>query len=642
MPCHVFSVPHLAVAIPIAVLGISNAVADGILGDIDNSGTVNGADLTQLLSEWGQGSGSVANLDGNHIVNGLDLAILLGNFGLTDPSIGSIQTLVSGTGFSGVTDQPEHEGSSTSPGYGAKAIERWTELPYITRDSDFYVTVSAYHMTDINRVEFILDGGEPITCADVQQHPETGYAEYIVAVDVSELAIGLHEIRAIAYPNHGEPRVLQGDPPETDLHTINNGQESFWFTYHPSPTTAYVGPGGQFGTIDEAVDSLGADLHAGRIYLSEGSHPFFQGNNTSFSNTQYKQVLTIAAAPSADPMMVFLEPSDGGRAPRYASVHIKDVSVITPMREDFLPAFPNSNGRNRLFLEGLQITSDDPLDGWANLQNQILASPGSSWGYGVWVKDCNFVNVCKGINSVMLAKNVSFKRISADAFGAAPGAVINCRLDMADSKNALHTQHLDIVQFSVSADSLENRIMADIRSTNSAAQIGHFTVAPALKDFAFVRWEVDNMDNWSKMNLLLPMDHVVIDNCTFRNGIVNFGSTYSHVLIRDSLMWRYNGGEFDDTFDPATRIIEGVHFTDQKREFTLATEGEVVFASPSPPLGVPWDSSTQGNEYISTFVVTPGEIVNQYVGNRDCEHYNSLYDHFYYDESMLDLSWWPL
>ncbi len=49
------------------------------IGDLDNSGAVNAADLALLLGQWG-GSGS-ADLDGSGSVNAADLAILLGAWG---------------------------------------------------------------------------------------------------------------------------------------------------------------------------------------------------------------------------------------------------------------------------------------------------------------------------------------------------------------------------------------------------------------------------------------------------------------------------------------------------------------------------------------------------------------------------------
>ena len=255
------------------------------------------------------------------------------------------------------------------------------------------------------------------------------------------------------------------------------------------------------------------------------------------------------------------------------------------------------------------------------------------------------MNVPKGIDAVMLGKNITFKRISADAFGKAPGAVINCRLDMADVSNANHGQHIDIVQCSVPYAGVENRIYADIRATNHAGQPGHFEHAPLYKNMAFVRWTVDNAYSTHLLGLYSPFDHIVIDQCTLRNTDVFFAGPFRHVLIRDTLMRRYHGGYFDQVFDPSTRAMSNVHFEYRKKgwganpvDFVLATEGPVTFAAPSPPTGV---ASTGSDVYIPTFVQNRDQITSPYIGNKDCPDYAGiLRDHYYYDESLLDLTWW--
>ena len=49
-------------------------------GDYDDSGTVDGADLTQLLGGWGT-EDILLDLDGAPGIDGADLTILLGNWG---------------------------------------------------------------------------------------------------------------------------------------------------------------------------------------------------------------------------------------------------------------------------------------------------------------------------------------------------------------------------------------------------------------------------------------------------------------------------------------------------------------------------------------------------------------------------------
>ena len=83
-------------------------------------------------------------------------------------------------------------------------------------------------------------------------------------IDVSLLTVGLHEVRAIAHPHHGEPRVLQGEyvPGNADLHDVNNGNRSFWFQHDPTPNVVSVGKASQFETIDEAIQSMGPAIMA--------------------------------------------------------------------------------------------------------------------------------------------------------------------------------------------------------------------------------------------------------------------------------------------------------------------------------------------------------------------------------------------
>ena len=49
--------------------------------DLKSSGTVDGADLAILLSQWGAGASSPADLTDEGVVNGGDLAVLLGDWG---------------------------------------------------------------------------------------------------------------------------------------------------------------------------------------------------------------------------------------------------------------------------------------------------------------------------------------------------------------------------------------------------------------------------------------------------------------------------------------------------------------------------------------------------------------------------------
>jgi hypothetical protein len=119
-------------------------------------------------------------------------------------------------------------GDLTAKGRKVSPIVRFTEIPEITREGDFYVTAQAYHMEDIDKLTFIMDGGTPVDVFEPVNHPNdlgtdydksastlgAGYKEFMVRVDTSTLSHNtVHEIRLIAWPKHGYPVVLQEQKP---------------------------------------------------------------------------------------------------------------------------------------------------------------------------------------------------------------------------------------------------------------------------------------------------------------------------------------------------------------------------------------------------------------------------------------------
>ena len=556
----------------------------------------------------------------------------------------TINTLDPGSGFDSQTPQPGRVGSSLSPGYGAKAIARWTEFPFVTRSQDFYVTISAFHMTDIDRVEFILDGGDPLVTDTVQAHPETGYAEYIAKIDVSDLTIGRHEIRAIIYPNHGKPRVLQGVHDTSDIHMLNNGNQSFWFNYDPSPQKVRVGPNLQYTTIDDALAALGPDIVNGRIELKPGDYSWISNGHFDLNNTIHDRVLTICAAPGVSRDRITLRGhSTENVGSRHLSIHLKGLTILA----EEIPSSANANwvilkgvggNDNRLFLEDVFITSAEDPDGWASGTLPEVTKVLTNWTGGMWVKNIDFENFPGGISTVYLAKHTTFNRSSKDCWGQSPGAVIDCTIDKHDHYNANHSMHPDIIHFHVNGDFIENRIFADITATNDYAQIGHLEWASKLKNFAFVRWLIDARYSSQSLNFNPDFDHLVMVDCTFRSCSVDFMNYNKRVLLRNLHTYKYRGNDVSSTFHPSTTIIDNVHFTvEHAGSPSWATHGPVNWSAPSPPVGISSDGS---GEFIPTFVLHPHQISNWELGNRvqGASSGQQDQDHFYYDPMDLDLS----
>ncbi len=74
--------PNDLFTVTFRVLGEGSGTAAACVGDLNNDGVVNGADLGLLLGNWN--NSGVGDLNNDGIVNGADLGLLLGNWGVCD------------------------------------------------------------------------------------------------------------------------------------------------------------------------------------------------------------------------------------------------------------------------------------------------------------------------------------------------------------------------------------------------------------------------------------------------------------------------------------------------------------------------------------------------------------------------------
>lgn len=125
---------------------------------------------------------------------------------------GEVVILQPGSGWTGPTPEPDGYGMPSEPGWDAKAIARWDVVPHQTFDGVFEIGVVAFHMAGIDRVEFSVNDGPWEPVYEMTLNPRTEVEEYWVGLDASLFASdGPVEVRAIAYPNVGFPRVLGGE-----------------------------------------------------------------------------------------------------------------------------------------------------------------------------------------------------------------------------------------------------------------------------------------------------------------------------------------------------------------------------------------------------------------------------------------------
>lgn len=147
------------------------------------------------------------------------------------------QPLVPGNGFAEQTETPALIGDGVGPFSNKVPIARWNVVPFQEVKGLFNIGVVAFHGNEIEKVEFIADGGFKSIVKEMTVNPTTGNREYWCTLNPSEIdsdtADKMIEIRAVIYPVKGQPIVLQGDITQESayhgihsLYLINNSNNS--------------------------------------------------------------------------------------------------------------------------------------------------------------------------------------------------------------------------------------------------------------------------------------------------------------------------------------------------------------------------------------------------------------------------------
>ena len=122
----------------------------------------------------------------------------------SEPEESGPATLEPGDGFTGPTPQPAAIGNKTT-----MAISRWDVVPEQAFEGLFEVGVLAFHSYGIDRVELSFNGGAWVSITEPTVNPRTGVKQYWAQIDARDVKDGRVELRAVAYPKSGIPRVLE-------------------------------------------------------------------------------------------------------------------------------------------------------------------------------------------------------------------------------------------------------------------------------------------------------------------------------------------------------------------------------------------------------------------------------------------------
>lgn len=448
--------------------------------DLSGNGVVDFADIQLFMEAWNHSTSGAdpgqADIDMDGRITFTDLNILLAVFGMavSPPNTGAAP-LQPGEGFSGPTPQPAAIGVPGSPGYDAKAIARWDVVPYQEISGEFEIGVVAFHRKGIDRVEFSLQGGPWLSVREMTENQRTGVWEYWTTINSNDLPDGPFEVRAVAYPNVGEPRVLE--PLFLNANPRGTwGRGEVWVSsVNGDDSTGNGTESSPFRTIWRAMQSFGsgANVDGLTVNLKEGEYAF-----TGASSPRPATVdgwVTIAAAPGVDRDRVRLmgDPAtQSNNRVRVERIHLRDLTI--DQRNGWtISSF--STGAPALWLERITAMGPGPVT-----QSQLFRH--QNWA-GAYVIDSDISAYKNGCQGALLARGVRLTNLGSDAFGDSR-LVINGSVHGISGNTNLGF-HPDVYQFSGTTHR-ENTIIFGLQAYDVWAQGIFADDLPSISDAAFV------------------------------------------------------------------------------------------------------------------------------------------------------------
>ena len=344
--------------------------------------------------------------------------------------------LVPGSGFSGDTAQPSSVGTASDLGYTSKTIANWDVVPNDTVEIDRNVGLLAYHISGINKVLFSANGGPWIEVRSRILNPETNAEEFFVRLRASDFADGPIEIRAIAVPNAGIPRLLTPMKFYGNYHHTLPRPVAYISSVSGSDITGDGSAAKPFATIVRTARFFGNNADGATVYMMPGDYGFNRvsadpaSNGASFSNT--KTFLTLTAAPGVTRDRVRITSGlDSGIAS--GLVHVKNITL----KPGAIIGVFTTQATNTLWIEG------------SYLQGNFDTNPEYGWhpwvtNYQTYATESEVHSADLGI-SALLERNVSYYDMWSQAITGVLTAV-NVYVDYIDRRQ-LEAIHPDVDHF---------------------------------------------------------------------------------------------------------------------------------------------------------------------------------------------------
>jgi hypothetical protein len=438
-----------------------------------------------------------------------------------DTDEGEDPVLIPGVGFFGPTEVPTTV-STTAAGANAKAIALWNVVPYQDAKTTFRVGVVAFHINGIDRVEFSLENGPWIPVTQMTYNRRSDTVEYKIALDPRTMGYqGLVELRAVAYPTIGIPRVLDplflnADPNNSLVHAKR------WVATNGSDSSGNGSQNSPFRTIARAAASLSSanEADGGIIYLQAGSHSLTSPGSPVNTSERW---LTIQPAPGLTKSDVVLNNSEWpGLQTRL--IRLRHLTIRTSIPGGDAP-------EGHLWVDGCDLIGQG--------QFTISFSGSGEWENGFEyraITDSIVSDNAHGFLHSELMRNVHQRRIGSDTFHH-PKLVVNCSVDNI-YRGPNSAWHPDVFAFAQGNANNDNHIVYGLRATNCIAQGIFAKQQNSISNVAFVNVLIEGdtlKSQWGSTVASDPIltDHLLMWNVTIAGqGFSWRGATLSNVSIR--------------------------------------------------------------------------------------------------------------
>lgn len=425
--------------------------------------------------------------------------------------------LVFGSGFESETLEPGAVGSG--PGVDARVIAHWDVVQDRDASGDFGVGVVAFHRNGIDRVEMSVDGGPWARVEERSYHPRTGVAEHWAVLPCDELPEPRRvEVRAVAYPAVGEPRLL----PSLFLNAFPGGvtgPDPLWCAPDGDDHAGDGSEASPYRTIGRAAARF-TQLHGesdGAVVLCRAGAYELDGAPVGSVVTN-ERFLTVRPAPGLAPGSVRIvdsaSPGLDTKLLRLEGITIRDLLFGASDHDD----------ARALWADGCHFQG----------AGQHTSVHAVGWLYGF--TRTSFTNTSISDNQLALGggslvRGCTIERIGEDVFRGGVLCVLNTTVH--DVQAGSTGWHADLIQGN---GPISNRIYYGLRCTDINAQ-GFYVKGNdhARKDeIALVNVLIENVGGHKSQLDGVRVDHLLLWHCTFEQTLTFRSDALSNLSVRGS------------------------------------------------------------------------------------------------------------